>query len=590
MNRPKSLLTRLLTVVIGILLVVSPFWGAVNAQVAGSSSGNAQVIAQGIQRLDASPLAWQVNTDSAPPASADPLEVSGTFVYVPTRQIIVESESGERQLLSEEQATYVSAESAREVHAVSRRPVEIVTISLDQHQRTENAWTSDPIEVPAGSYNLQLTRGILNPGERDSVEPANDFVYMLMVTNGSIRVGQETLADGEMASFTGDISVSPVGDAPAAYLIASIGDKVSDPATTRTAPTVQTGDIILTFYECPPDIIESGDTAGCDLITYPVMTTLTYQRDTSLVKVTANDATERTDGSWHFAKLRTGNWKFDLIIGDGSDRPRIGMTSPAQLENNDWLIPVTEGATSTVDVFLVYEEAQLGVLSVVFFECPSGTNPAEGLEACVQASTEPNLTITHLDDPDVSFRTLWEASSTESGSYLFRNLPPGTYMVSLDYNEIWNVNAVHFGGGAYSDGIDVYVDIEANGPENSILVVLSPIGDGSNVVQPTAPPDRPIAAGSVLISQQECQMTEGGGCIDAVEPWEVVLTNLETGAVFTLSADAIQVGSGRWQIVLPPGQYDVNIPYTGAWYVEYTGWIEVPEGGEALIHVTGVPD
>ena len=323
-------------------------------------------------------------------------------------------------------------------------------------------------------------------------------------------------------------------------------------------------------------------------MTIPVQATLTSATGT-VTRTTGMNATEQPDHSWVFKNMLTGNWTFTWVIGDGSPAPQIVMSGDALLKGTQWQVVAKPGATTTAHVMIVPNADQgidLNTLTVSFLECPSGWMPGDSLADCFAAETPPNLELTDVLGAGVVLSTDWDAVSTASGIYVFNQIPPQTYFISVAYNDYWTVEKTHFQGGAYTDGLDWYVDVPADDVSVEIYVVLGHIGDASNN---PGTGTNPTGTGQVLVTQMECLDMEGSGCVGAESPWEVSLINDSTGDMYVLTREATMVGEGQWLMFVPAGGYTVQIPNDAGWYVEYTGWIEVFDQTESYVNVTGYP-
>lgn len=576
---------RFLLFAVSTLLIFGSGFGSAIAQVSAPAPSQAQVIAQSVEPVSGGSMKWYLQTEAVPPTDQPPFTATNAFICADTGQVLVTQGSERAELLSPGQATYADPEGA--VNAIGTASEDVFILSLVAATVPDGDIATFPFDVAQGTYNVQLTRGVMNAGDKDTFSPVNDYPFLIVVVSGVVQLQEIGTTEVERAE-AGDVwewthATEITAEENASYLIASIGEKVTLPTGLR-APTVN-GAAKMMFYDCPDSVLTSLNPDECTLTTIPVQAMLTSANG-KITRATGMNAMEQADHSWVFRNMPAGNWTFKWVIGDGSPAPQVVMSGDALLQGTQWQVVVKPGATATVHVMLVPNADQgidLNTVNVYFQECPSGWVPGDSLADCGAAETPPNLELTDVMGAGIVFNTDWDAVSTAPGIYVFENIPPQTYFISVAFNDYWTVEKTHLLGGAYSDGFDWYVDVPADDVPVDIYVVLGHIGDGSD------PGTNPTGTGQVLITQMECLDMEGSGCVGAESPWEVYLFSDATGEMHVLSIEGTMVGEGQWLMFVPAGGYTVQLPNDAGWYVEYTSWVEVFEGEESYVNVTGYP-
>lgn len=602
----SNIVRTIFTCIVTLLLFLPGFTLTTSsAQVAAPAPSHGQVLAQGVGPIDGGQFEWYFNEMDAPSFAEDPLLVANSFVVVDDGQVLVTNISSEQKVLSDGQAIFSRMET--EVVSTTADPAELFTVELAQASDTTDGIQMDPFEIRAGSYNLQLTGGILREGEVDEFRPVNNYPYVIVVDDGDINVRDiesdavEPFLELDVGEWSGDIELTSVEDAR--YMIFSVGVEVP---TQDRVPSVEPrpGSVSLTFYECSEAALTSPDLSNCALIEYPVQASLT-QGATSLH--TGMDAIEETDHSWLFQNLVPGAWNFQWIVGDGTPMPDIVLTGDAQLEGDQWQVIVRSGVTTSANVLIIPADSaldqdqgiDLSTLMVYFLECPAGWTEGMDLSGCGLSQSNPNLELRDVGGAGIVLNTDWDAVSTEAGVYEFSNIPPETYFLALAYDGNWTYENTYFLGNAYTDGLDWYVNVAAGETGAEIYVVLGQAGDAPQAPSVTAPeapsvtaPDAPAipapgSFGYAMIVQSECQPTQNeANCAPAVNPWEVYLTNVNTGEVYALSVEGVPMGNGTWMLIVPAGVYSVEVD-TAGWYMEYSGTIEVIAESESYLYLEG---
>ena len=149
---------------LGVLLIFISGLSGARAQVAAPSPSRAQVIAQSVESVSGGAMKWYFQTESIAPAGQPPFAAANEFIYAETGQVLVTQASGQLELLSPGQATYASPE--KNVNAVGQVPEDVLTFSLISASAPDGSIAAHPFDVAQGTYNLQLTRGVMKAGEK----------------------------------------------------------------------------------------------------------------------------------------------------------------------------------------------------------------------------------------------------------------------------------------------------------------------------------------------------------------------------------------------------------------------------------------
>lgn len=459
---------------VSVSLILMLLLGAISgmAQITTQAPGHAQVIAQGVQDVSAGNWQWYLRVVTVNPAARSaPVEIRGAFFYTEDGQVLATYSTGERQILSPGQGAYASEQNPAMLTTIADASLDLLVVSLESAMPRANGIGTDEFPMEAGAYNLQLTRGILNPGESELFVPTNDLQYVGFVPVGEIRYDTPGKTDGDIMTAgdtleaEGDLQIANNSPGISTYILMAIGDKIGSPS---------------------------------------------------------------------------------LIQGSS--------------------------------------------LEVDFYECPSGWVPGNSLSDCFLSPSPPNVTITNTTGARNSLSTAWDAVSSREGVYKFPALPNGTYLLALDYNELWDLQKTHFFPAAYSDGLDWYVEVSQAQPNPVVQIVLGYVGDGS-VNVPGDGDDAIWAPGSMgyaMIVQEECHPGQSDiSCTAAISPWEVYLTHQATNEVFVLSVEGVPMGDGVWMLIVPAGPYWVEVVDAG-WYMEYSGVMEVFSGTESYLYIRGI--
>lgn len=214
---------------------------------AGGNSPNAQVISQGLAFFDSEvEYRWRVR-EIAPPAEEEAgsaAAIAYSFLLQRTGATVIRNDISQRRgRIEPGEAYYLSADDAYTRYANGDDPstlwlIEIVTVDSDAAElEGEVVYEGGGMRsVPAGTWDLELVRNILQPGETAEI-PAHEGPALVLSSFGEI---QTTTGAGESATIDtggGQLSVGPLvlrnnGDRPVVYLVAYIADRVLAPGET----------------------------------------------------------------------------------------------------------------------------------------------------------------------------------------------------------------------------------------------------------------------------------------------------------------------------------------------------------------------
>jgi hypothetical protein len=97
--------------------------------------------------------------------------------------------------------------------------------------------------------------------------------------------------------------------------------------------------------------------------------------------------------------------------------------------------------------------------------------------------------------------------------------------------------------------------------------------------------------GSLVIMQVDCPYgtditTDASPCVLSTQPWEVEVTNTDTGETWSIFNDGWEYDSGTWVIeALPAGVYEVTVYANDNWDIWYDGI-----SGDDLIEITATDE
>lgn len=207
----------------------------------------AAIVAQGLVYVESDEIVWRARQIDIP-AVADAVSIGAddaSFLLQRTGETVVRNDVTNKRTRIEvgeaffapagdayTRANYVEAESQAWL-------VELTVPDAEPDTATggDVFYESESFgDVPTGTYDAELTRGVLFPDEEDFFLVQTGSA-MVMATYGSIEVTSGTdpavtleVGDGQLV--TGDVAIRNGGPEPVAYVVAAIGAPVADPAAT----------------------------------------------------------------------------------------------------------------------------------------------------------------------------------------------------------------------------------------------------------------------------------------------------------------------------------------------------------------------
>ncbi len=273
-GRPYQLaaLAVVLTMVLGIA-GLGQRGGAAQEESTEGRSPNAQVIAQGLAFFDAdAEYVWRVREIAPPPEeeAASAAAVAYSFLLQRTGATVVRNDVSQRRgRIEPGEAYYLSANDPYTRFAIGDDPsslwmIELVDANVDPEElEGEVVYDGGAMNgVPGGTYDMELVRNILQPGEAAEI-PEHSGPALVLSSFGEV---QATTASGQgnvLDTGEGQLSVGPLvlrnnGERPVVYLVAYLGDRVLDPGETPESSEDEAADTDATPEAEGTPVAESG--------------------------------------------------------------------------------------------------------------------------------------------------------------------------------------------------------------------------------------------------------------------------------------------------------------------------------------------
>lgn len=567
-----------------------------NAQPGVSLPSTGQVIAHGVDTLPGAAMTWRLGVLTAAPGTTAEFGTFDTGFAIGDQQPIITTElpSGESTYLEQGQAMFHAGGSTLRVASASGMDMPYLDIDLTTDAPDPGAsWIGEAFTAPAGTHAIRLTGDAMTPSETGTFVPANDLPYMVYAFAGSLQVTDDNgviteLMAGDATQLSGTASLLAGATTGARWMIASIGPQVAVPplpTPVATAPptpqptSTPFGSIAFTFYECPTGSDALVDPSVCAPAADFLGVTLSPQgsTDPTLALMLSEVGVQRDDNVWVVPQVTSGTWVLQPDMGAGGDM-RIEMTGDIVPLGGIWGVTVTASQEAEVNVYVELVEAGFlpGSLYIEMYDCPPGVDPLIDTSGCALATDVPNMEVSRITESEmIIYNTLWDAVSPDVGTFIIEGIESGTFMLIPEDGGLWTADWVTMGGDAYWDFGFWQVDIPIGG---SAYVAIYHV--------PPGPPEPPagVDTGRLWITQIDCppgttDPLAEPACYPSEAPWDVTITNADSGETWTLYANATLAIAGSWEFTLPAGNYLIDVSYDPAWGVIYETFATVTEGG-----------
>lgn len=218
----------------------------VPAAAAAPTAGHAAVIAQGVMEFTGQPVQWATASETLP-ATGPPLDAAAdTPVFlVVTRgaAVTADAETSPLARLGIGEAAYVAAALGTTVAAVDGADAALERISI-----VTDGGIGDPFSPGAGFFDVDLLRGVLEPGEALPLAGGAPTA-LIMVTEGTVLLaggsaGTTEETAGAARAVAGAVTLVNAGTSRAVVLVAVIGPPIGGtavvpgPGSAPTAPAI----------------------------------------------------------------------------------------------------------------------------------------------------------------------------------------------------------------------------------------------------------------------------------------------------------------------------------------------------------------
>ncbi|MCO5223957.1 MAG: hypothetical protein M9953_01345 [Thermomicrobiales bacterium] len=454
MNIRHGFFRRFLTLILLLIFVPTQFSSL--AQVSNPASAHAQVIAQGVQDVPAGDMQWYLRLVTAFPADdTRSTVVTNAFVFTEDGQVLITDSMGDRQLLSPGQATYASRLNPVTVISLSDQPIDLLVVSLEPLSSETDGARSDPISMESGAYNLQLTRGMLNPGESDFFSAQSGLRYVMWVPSGELVVTRSGTTDseifypGDTLESEWDIELRNESTDVSVFVTWSIGDRIDAPVTTVPTTVPSTGfSLDIVFMECASGWVVTDGLGDCFASSDHPNLTISSILGEPVVLSTDWEAVSTAPGRYHFPNLPQGTYFLALDYDPVWDLAKTHWFSDAYSDGLDWFVDVTpanphpvvtvvlgwvgDGSSSETDNSTdgeddaIWAPGSMGYAMIVQEECHPGQFDAN----CSPAVTPWEVYLTHAATGEVYMLSV-EGTPMGDGTWMLI-VPAGVYWVDVD--------------------------------------------------------------------------------------------------------------------------------------------------------------
>jgi hypothetical protein len=372
----------------------------VSAQSVSVAGGHSEVIAQGVDSLSGTSMAWRVVQDTAEAAGGADFEerALGFVIATDGALLLTDDATGARTVLAPGEAAFTSEGMLQSREGTGAEPTSYFRLGLVDAAEAGNGNGDDVVyagsgfTAPTGDYEIELIGVKLGSNEATQLPGTSNS--LVLVTEGSVMAGAETLVAGDATTIAGPVQLQAEQGGSRVY-VATIGSRVGDtsdvvaPIATSTPapqPTGDTGRIVVITSLCPAGVTaeqaastENGDPCfgggAVSDMNVQVINTETFET----VDMDINPA----NASAAFQGLEPGNYTVIFATGEGLGET-VG-TCGGQDSSADLPLVAVTGSSVTLDLpanreYLcdtrtVQVEESLptgGLLSATFFICPVG--------------------------------------------------------------------------------------------------------------------------------------------------------------------------------------------------------------------------
>jgi outer membrane biosynthesis protein TonB len=200
---------------------------------AATEPGAPAVLGHGLAYMTGDQVVWQVRETEIPAEAEASTSNAAVMLQRDGSTIIRNDVTGKRAKLDPGEGYFRGADDAYTAVAEGSGSVAWTFELVPSSDVADDAFYESPLinDLEEGVYDMMLTRYVLQPDESAEL-PAHTGPALIMVSAGEIDVedesGLSTLAASDGQLMPGEGTVSNNSTSPAVYLVALLGDQVSD--------------------------------------------------------------------------------------------------------------------------------------------------------------------------------------------------------------------------------------------------------------------------------------------------------------------------------------------------------------------------
>jgi hypothetical protein len=364
-----------------------------------------------------------------------------------------------------------------------------------------------------------------------------------------------------------------------------------------------TGSFLVTLYDCPEGTDPASDSSSCEPTSdaWNLWIAPPNALDMDQILTLFDDATDLGDGEFLFENVPALSMELSPDP-DGPDGPVLVHLEgdPYKIDiPGMWAVNIEPGETGEATIYRVISSESSGSVFVTLYDCPDGSDPTESVDGC-EVSTDPwNAGISYIGQSSRDDWTLFnDAIDMGDGSWWFELLPATTLNLFPAGFEPTGEYDVYAGGDVEFYPEDTWViDLPPAGAAEVSLYRVYPESDPVPTEEPTdEPTEEPSnsGTGSFVITQYDCPYgtdvsSDTSPCELSTAPWEVTVTNVNTGESWSLLADGAQYDSGTYYLeALPAGTYSISPRPTEHWDLYYESTLEITDVNESYVTIYSV--